>query len=73
MRECHIGKTINRRVVRLSDDYMWRLERSLDHRRPRSLEHVCLQLAAIPMKANGFFNSGEASKALFSEHARVVN
>ena len=72
MEECHIGKTINRSVVRLSDDCMWRLERWLHDPHPPSLEQVSHYLAEIPVKANGFRNSGEVSKALFSEHARSV-
>lgn len=69
MQECHIGKAVNRSVVRLTSDYMYHLGCSLDNPRLPSLEHVSLHLAEIPMKANGFRTAGEVNKALLSENS----
>ena len=71
MIECHIGKTINRSVVRLSDDYMWRVESWLREPRPPSLETIAHRLAGIPLKVYGYATAAEVSRALFHEHANA--
>ena len=71
MLECHIGKTINRSVVRLSDDYMWRVESWLREPRPPSLETIAHRLAGIPLKVYGYATAAEVSRALFHEHANA--
>lgn len=72
MQECQIGKTVNRSVVRLSDDYMWRVERWLHGSRPLSLETISRRLVDLPLKVYGFATAGEVSIALFSEHANAA-
>jgi hypothetical protein len=72
MREVQIGKTVNRRVVRLASDPMYHLGRLLGERRPPSLTQISMRLAEFPLKAHGFLNAGEVSRALFSEYARAV-
>ena len=71
MLECQIGKTMNRSVVRLSDDYMWRVERWLHEPRPPSLETIAHRLAGIPLKVYGYATATEVSRALFHEHANA--
>ena len=71
MLECQIGKTINRSVVRLSDDYMWRVDRWLSEPRQPSLETISRRLVDIPLKVYGYATAGEVSIALFSASANA--
>ena len=72
MQDCQIGKTINRSVVRLSDDYMWRVDLWLHQPRLLLLETISRRLVDIPLKVYGYATAGEVSIALFSGHANAA-